>query len=339
MKREKKGMRRERIILVASSAFVLAALTMTGIYMRKNEETKEEDYLAKLQSVEESTIEALDQAAKENLGSMTDQNSFNALFENDMDFMPLEEEISVTGSGTVEMGTQKGITDPIDKTAQNPVGNDKIQAEEIIKTQTVGGEALNAGAVNEEVISGQPVSEEITVSEPVNEEITGGESVDGELISDIIPVMEETPQKVLIFEEELVRPVNGSVLIPYNMSASVYFPTLAHYAYNPAQIISAKQGEEVLACADGQVKEILRDPKLGEVLKLDLGDGYEAVYGQLCNISVAVGDYVSAGEVIAKVQNPTYFYSAEGCNLYFELKADNEPVNPEAYYAGKSVLQ
>ena len=310
MKR-KKGLARERFIMTVSSAFVLSALTLAGIYMRKKNFTEEEDYLAKLESVEENTMEVLDQAAKSSLGSLTDQNSFNALFENDMDYLPTDDEISEAGSGTVELGKTE------ENTAQN---KDSVAAgsKEDRIVQNIPAKEVQTPVINEII-----AEEEFTDIVPVNEEMT---------IVEEIPVEPESPQRELSFEEQLVRPVNGSVLIPYSMSASVYFPTLDHYSYNPAQIISAEQGTEVKACADGRVKEIYQDAVLGEVLKMDLGSGYEAVYGQLCNISVAVGDYVSSGQVIAKVQSPTRFYTSEGSNLYFQLKADNEALNPEAYY-------
>ena len=35
--------KKERIIMIASSAFVLAALTMTGIYMKSNQEESQDD--------------------------------------------------------------------------------------------------------------------------------------------------------------------------------------------------------------------------------------------------------------------------------------------------------
>ena len=46
MRRNKKsGIHKERIIMLASSAFVLAALTMTGVYMKgQNVESKDDGY-------------------------------------------------------------------------------------------------------------------------------------------------------------------------------------------------------------------------------------------------------------------------------------------------------
>ena len=61
---------------------------------------------------------------------------------------------------------------------------------------------------------------------------------------------------------------------------------------------------------------------------MDLGDGYESVYGQLTNIQVKEGDLVEKGDYIADVATTTKYYSVEGDNVYFALKKDGEAVNP-----------
>ena len=64
---------------------------------------------------------------------------------------------------------------------------------------------------------------------------------------------------------------------------------------------------------------------------MNLGDGYEAVYGQLGEVTVAEGERVSQGEMIGYLSEPTKYYSVEGCNLYFELRKDGAPINPLEY--------
>ena len=67
-------------------------------------------------------------------------------------------------------------------------------------------------------------------------------------------------------------------------------------------------------------------------MTLDLGNGYQATYGQLKDIQVAEGNYVNRGDVLAKVSAPTKYFSVEGSNLYFQLTKDGEPVNPEGLF-------
>ena len=64
---------------------------------------------------------------------------------------------------------------------------------------------------------------------------------------------------------------------------------------------------------------------------MDLGNGYEAVYGQLKEVPVQEGNYVEQGELVGYLSEPTKYYSVEGCNLYFLLLKDGEPVNPMEY--------
>ena len=61
---------------------------------------------------------------------------------------------------------------------------------------------------------------------------------------------------------------------------------------------------------------------------MDLGNGYEITYGQLKEILVSEGSYVSMGDMIASVAAPTKYYSIEGTNVYFKLTKDGNPVNP-----------
>ena len=67
-------------------------------------------------------------------------------------------------------------------------------------------------------------------------------------------------------------------------------------------------------------------------MTVDLGDGYQAIYGQLKEVPYEVGDYVENGSTIGFISEPTKYYSVEGSNLYFELQKDGTPVNPVEYF-------
>lgn len=129
-------------------------------------------------------------------------------------------------------------------------------------------------------------------------------------------------------EEGLVWPIVGKVLINYSMDKTVYFPTLEQYKYNPAIVIQATEGETITAAADGKVSGIYHDAQLGNCVQVDLGDGYELIYGQLGNIDLKEGDYMEVGDVIGTVAAPTKYFSAEGTNVYFKLTLNGEPVDP-----------
>jgi murein DD-endopeptidase MepM/ murein hydrolase activator NlpD len=133
-------------------------------------------------------------------------------------------------------------------------------------------------------------------------------------------------------EDNLVWPLEGDVLLDYSMDATIYFPTLDQYKYNPAVIIGGDVNSKVYLIAKGIITDISTSEVTGCTVTEDLGDGYEAVYGQLKELNFSVGDEVEGGQVIGYVSEPTKYYSVEGSNLYFELLKDGEPVNPLEYF-------
>ena len=126
----------------------------------------------------------------------------------------------------------------------------------------------------------------------------------------------------------LTWPASGAVIMSYSMDQTVFFQTLEQYKYNPAMIIGGEVGETIGASAAGIVTNIEETAQTGTTVTLDMGNGYSAVYGQLSDVPVAVGDYVGAGESLGTLSEPTKYYSVEGPNLYFEVLKDGEPVDP-----------
>lgn len=132
------------------------------------------------------------------------------------------------------------------------------------------------------------------------------------------------------FGEESILdwPASGSIVLDYSMDHTIYFPTLAEYKYNPALVITGTVGEEILAGASGTVTSVDQTAQTGVTVTLDLGNGYTAVYGQLKEVPVSVGEYVSRGSLIGYLSEPTKYYSSEGPNLYFAMTKDGVAINP-----------
>ena len=115
------------------------------------------------------------------------------------------------------------------------------------------------------------------------------------------------------------------------MDKTVYFSTLDQYKYNPAMIISGAEGDQVICGAPGIIKSIDVTAQTGTTVTVDLGNGYELLYGQLKEVPVNAGEYEEATTVLGYVSQPTKYYSLEGCNVYFEMRKDGQPVNPMDY--------
>lgn len=129
--------------------------------------------------------------------------------------------------------------------------------------------------------------------------------------------------------QKLQWPVAGRELIKsYSMDSLVYYATLEEYKVCPAIMIQAQPGDAVLAPADGVVSKIASNEEIGNYICLKLGDEYEAIIGNMDNISVSEGDYLLKGTVLGGLAAPTKYYVTEGPNLYFELQKGGQPVDP-----------
>ena len=59
-RRNRNSIRKERIIMLASSVFVLAALTVTGVYVRNNNRAEREDYVLDFEAIEKNGTDVAD---------------------------------------------------------------------------------------------------------------------------------------------------------------------------------------------------------------------------------------------------------------------------------------
>ena len=180
-----------------------------------------------------------------------------------------------------------------------------------------------------------PQTETQSINPQKTEQTVNQETVD-------VSSVEETAAEVsadavaapkLSFSEDTLMdwPVNGSILLDYNMDQTVYFPTLDQYKLSPAIAVGAVEGAPVTSSVKGTVYSIEENPQTGTTLTMELGSGYQAIYGQLKDITVSEGDTVDKGTVIGYINTPTKYYSNEGSNLYFAMKKNGEPIDPVAY--------
>lgn len=126
----------------------------------------------------------------------------------------------------------------------------------------------------------------------------------------------------------LVWPVDGKVILPFSMDTTVYFKTLRSYRCNPGILISAKEGENVLAAFEGVVESVSEDKEHGTTVTVIMGNGFKAIYGQLMNVTVAEGDTITTAQNIGEVAPPSSYYTEEGTHVFFELTKNDVPINP-----------
>ncbi len=129
-------------------------------------------------------------------------------------------------------------------------------------------------------------------------------------------------------ENGLLWPVNGNVVMNYSVDRVVYHETLEQFKCNPAIIIDAKVGTEVLSAATGVITSIEEVDETGLTVTASIGSGYSLVYGQLKDVKFKVGDTVKEGEVLGVIAEPSIYYTVEGSNLYFQVMKEDSTIDP-----------
>lgn len=328
------NVKKERAIMIASSVFVLAALTMTGVYVKQSSDTGKNDGY----SIDFSALENENQGSAgngmqgqnieleipENTGILEDspnvaqgniaqgstpqstipkQNLMN--MDDALDYFPPLEE---AGSGDVKI---PGLTLKVEGAEKTPDPADSDAEKTADAGQEASGQA-DAQQADAETAEQQTLADEAAMATDAANEQAENSAVISSFATG----------------ESLVWPVNGTVIIPYSMDHTVYFATLQQYKYNPGMVMAASEGDTITAAASGVVTEVFFDEEIGNAVRVDIGNGYEAVYGQLRDIQVSAGSTVEEGGVLGYVAAPTKYYSVEGCNAYFALKLNGSPVDP-----------
>jgi murein DD-endopeptidase MepM/ murein hydrolase activator NlpD len=103
------------------------------------------------------------------------------------------------------------------------------------------------------------------------------------------------------------------------------------YEYHEGQDIEAEIGTPVNATANGTVLCAGWQNGYGQVIYIDHGNGLSTRYGHLSQINVSVGQTVSRGEIIGLVGSTG---RSTGPHLHYEVRINNEPVNPIKYLPG-----
>ena len=306
---------KERLIMIASSAFVMAALTMTGVYVKEQKQEKNDGYTLDFNSLENDLsdkVEEIGQSRKEQGRAETSdvrertgrEVAANPVTEDDLDYDPLSE----VGSSLVEI---PGLTDQKATEKEKIVEENKIEVSKNEEAQ----EELQASIKEDQESKEENLAEAEPEAGQKTASVNGGSVENGRNLN-------------FSMEQGLIRPVDGEVLMHYSMDSSVYFATLDQYKYNPAVLFGAPEDAPVSACAQGLVLSVFSNEEIGNAVTLDLGNGYQATYGQLKDIQVSEGSLIEAGTLLGYVAAPTKYYSLEGSNLYFALTCNNTPVNP-----------
>lgn len=126
-----------------------------------------------------------------------------------------------------------------------------------------------------------------------------------------------------------VKSVN--VIQKYAMDSLVWNSTLKHYAVHNGIDFGGKDGENVLACYDGEVTSVTYDVLNGHTVTIKHNDKISTVYSSLNEPVVKVGQKVNKGTVIGTMGVTATAEYSLGAHLHFSVTENGEIINPETY--------
>lgn len=129
----RKGLARERVLMVASSLLVLASLTATGIWLGRDGSNQDEGYVVDLSTIENSTAAGLSNGEELTIAENVTQGAST----DDLDYDPYFQE---TNSQKVENPDQSGSDSMSDTSQEEEAKEDKAEQEGESKSKDKAGE-------------------------------------------------------------------------------------------------------------------------------------------------------------------------------------------------------
>ena len=225
---------------------------------------------------------------------------------------------AVVGTGIYAYQADQNYVEELKEQAQLP---DAEEVEEFWKD-------VNTSSAEADLPEEEPESTPVPEDTPVPEPSAEPEGTSPAAGNALVPSLSFDENTVLAAP---MTGTSGEVLIPYNMEHTVYFPTLDAYKCSPGMVMAAEVGTPVMAVADSLVTLVENHEETGLTVTMDMGDGYQVVYGQLKDVTVEPGQQVEASAVIGAVNEPTKYYVEEGSSLYFAMTKDGQPIDPTLY--------
>ena len=239
---------------------------------------------------------------------------------------------SVT-SYTAPQSSQQETADPEDPEARKKVS----QKEETSKASASKAEPSPAPtpkpAEEESSQAQEAAGEPSPTQEPSQQEPSPAESSGEETVT---PQETQVPANAPLYEisAKFIWPVaSRQVSQAYSAGAPVYSQTMKDWRIHTGTDLSAQAGEEVLACANGQVLETTTDPLLGNLVTIEHGDFVFSYCGLGEDFAVSPGDTVAQGQVIGTVTAVPQ-ESAESPHLHLEVRRDQVCLDPQSLLEG-----
>lgn len=214
------------------------------------------------------------------------------------------------------------------------VENQRLRAENESQRQELN--ALNTRIEAVEDTSRKLAEKSGVVHENAELPGTGGPALP--LEADGLPALEEKMthlEKILHAYEALMRgrgytpsvwPVVGKLESAFGGRRNPFGG--GSYEFHTGQDIDAPWGAPVMAGATGKVSFVGWQNGYGQLVVIDHGGGLTTRYGHLSHTAVSQGATVKRGEFVGKVGSTG---RSTGPHLHYEVRINDEPVNPLQY--------
>ena len=211
-----------------------------------------------------------------------------------------------------------------------------------IKSSTLNETENKNVTNNQEVVSKEEVKEEsIKESSKNNDNNENVESLvnqdtEANLSVETTEIKEEQTEEVLTQNEnqnlEFASPVSGEIIKDYAEDTLVYSATLDEWGTHLGIDIKANKTTVVKASEAGVIEKINTDPRYGNSITINHGNGFKTVYSSLLvSDFFKLGEEVEKGDTIGTVGDTASFEIADDAHLHFEMYKDGIAVNPTLY--------
>lgn len=129
-------------------------------------------------------------------------------------------------------------------------------------------------------------------------------------------------------DPNFIMPVKGETAEAFSGDSLIFNSALDDWRSHNGIDILAESDTEVLAAADGVIKDIYTD-YIGNVVVISHANGYETLYGCLKNTdNLTIGSDILQGDVLSNVSETPQGENVKQPHIHFEISKSGTPVNP-----------
>ncbi len=125
---------------------------------------------------------------------------------------------------------------------------------------------------------------------------------------------------------QLPLPMDGKIIRGYGQRKHPRYGTVT---FNNGVDILGKQGDPIMAVADGTVEFVDWIDAFGRCIIINHGDGYYTLYAHVSTTYVSQGNSIGAGEVIAEVGDTG---ALNGFTCHFEIRQGKKALDPAGWF-------